>query len=281
MDVATAGVLRDVALLVWVALLLGVAAYKWVRMTRPSLSWNHGGHVDARAYISVDAMVVAALALLLLSGLQAADEQAPAAEEDGVLSVSSLVANLLLTLVMCAVLLFYLRVVRNLDPAELFGLRRLGPLRASGLALVFILPALVLVNGTAYGVQQWMQTFWPDVEPQEAVKAFTETSDPLARTLMVVFAAVVAPLVEETIFRGFIYGVIKRFTDSYFAALCSALLFAVVHMHAGSLLPLALLAVVLCLAYEVTGSLLVPILMHAMFNSVSLIALALGLSGEP
>ena len=43
MDAATLGVLHDVTLLVWVALLFGVAAYKAVRELRPAACWNWGG----------------------------------------------------------------------------------------------------------------------------------------------------------------------------------------------------------------------------------------------
>lgn len=90
---------------------------------------------------------------------------------------------------------------------------------------------------------------------------------------MIIAAAVIAPLVEELFFRGFIYGVMKRYTDGLFAALCSSILFAVVHMHVGTLLPLALLALIFCALYERTGSLLVPMLLHAAFNSVSLVVM--------
>ena len=50
-------------------------------------------------------------------------------------------------------------------------------------------------------------------------------------------------------------------------------MFAIVHMHVGSLLPLWMLAVLFCLAYEITGCLLVPMLLHAIFNAVSIIAM--------
>ena len=88
--------------------------------------------------------------------------------------------------------------------------------------------------------------------------------------MLIIAAVIVAPIVEETVFRGFIYGVIKRFTDSWFAAFCSALLFAVVHFHIGSLIPLTVLALVLCAAYERTGSLVVPMMMHGLFNGTSI-----------
>ncbi len=44
----------------------------------------------------------------------------------------------------------------------------------------------------------------------------------LRKWLLVGTAVLVAPIVEETIFRGFIYGVMKRYTDRWFAMLLSS-----------------------------------------------------------
>jgi len=44
-----------------------------------------------------------------------------------------------------------------------------------------------------------------------------------------------------------------------------------IHMHIPSLLPLFLLGCVLTFAYELSGSLLVPMAMHAFFNTLTLV----------
>jgi len=272
MDAPTVGVLRDVTLLVWLALLIGVAAYKGVRLARPAACWNLGGRVEARSYSSADAIVVAAIGLLLLGGMrEAAPAATPGADDAAAeLSVGPLAGSIAIQLCFCAFLLFYLLAVRGLNPADLFGLRQMHPLRAAGMALTFMVPTLIVVLGLSVGVNAWMQSFWPEVGAQDTVEAFRTSKDPAAKAMLVVAAVLVAPLVEETIFRGFIYGVLKRFTDGFFAAVCSALLFAVVHFHAGSLFPLAVLALMFCAAYEITGSLLVPMVMHSLFNSTSI-----------
>lgn len=280
MDAPTAGVLKDLTLLVWLALLAGTAAYKWLRLTRPSECWNWAGRVNARPYISTDAVVVAAISMLLLAALAQPEPAAPAGEQPAgaapmVLSVPVVFAGILVQLITAALLLFYLGGVRGLSPAGLFGLRGEGLLRALGAALLFILPTILVINAAAWGVSQWLDAFWPGMKVQDSVLAFKESKDPAARGALVLAAVVIAPLVEELTFRGFVYGVIKRYTDGFFAALCSSLLFAVVHCHIGSLFPLALLALILCAAYELTGSLLTPMLMHALFNLTSLLLLVL------
>lgn len=278
MDAPTAGVLKDTTLLVWLALLAGTAAYKWLRVTRPAECWQWAGRVDARPYISMDAVVVAALSVLLLGAL--AQPAAPASEAAGAtaaaameLSLPTILVGILVQLIVAALLLFYLGGVRGLSPAVLFGLRGKGLLRVLGIALILIVPTMILVNAAAWGIGEWMKAFWPDFKAQDSVVAFRESKDTAARGGLVLAAVIVAPLVEELTFRGFVYGVIKRYTDGFFAALCSSLLFAVVHCHVGSLFPLALLALILCAAYELTGSLLAPMLMHALFNLTSLLLL--------
>ena len=65
----------------------------------------------------------------------------------------------------------------------------------------------------------------------------------------------------------------KAVGEDSLAALLTSALFALVHVNLASLPALFYLALCLTLAYEWTGSLLVPITMHALFNTVSLVGL--------
>lgn len=280
MDAATVGVLRDVTLLVCLALVLGMIVYQLIRATRPAAEWSNMGKVDAGLFLWLDGLVVAGIAALLLSGLmsgshEAAGAAAEAAQGDLELNSGSLFLNILFQLIICSVLLFYLRGLRDLNPLELFGFRQLTLGQVLARAVGFILPTIILISFFSYGITEWMKGFWPEMQAQQPVEGFRNSTDPLAKGLLVVAAVIVAPLVEETVFRGFIYGVLKRYTDGFFAALCSSLLFAVVHLHIGSMFPLAALALVFCLAYELTGSLAVPMVMHGVFNGTSIVMMIL------
>ncbi len=90
---------------------------------------------------------------------------------------------------------------------------------------------------------------------------------------MALAVVILAPVCEEIVFRGYIYGATKRFTDRFFACLFSSLLFAVAHYNINALLPLLFLAILLTVAYELTGSLWAPISIHALFNATTLINL--------
>jgi membrane protease YdiL (CAAX protease family) len=97
---------------------------------------------------------------------------------------------------------------------------------------------------------------------------------------MLLLAVVVAPVAEETIFRGYIYGVLKRYFGGIGAGLFSAALFAGLHLNVAALPALFVLALCLTLAYEATGSLLVNIFMHGFFN-LSMLLTMLYLAGHP
>jgi len=277
MDAPTAGVLRDTALLVWLALIFGVLAYQILRVALPQ--WITSiGKVQAGAFVSVDGVIVVALSMMLLTGLNRAASASSTAEkaaEAAELTLGGTLAGMVVQLVICVGLLVYLRLFRDLNPSELFGLRRLSPGRAGLTAILAIIPAWVLVTISMLLLNHWMKGFWPDLQGQDAAEAFRKSGDWGAKAMLALSAVVVAPLMEEIVFRGFIYGVLKRYTDGIFAALCSSLLFAIVHMHVGTMFPLAILAIAFCAAYEITGCLFVTMLMHGIFNATSLVLMIL------
>jgi membrane protease YdiL (CAAX protease family) len=93
---------------------------------------------------------------------------------------------------------------------------------------------------------------------------------------LVIFAAVVfQPAVEEFLFRGYFYGVFKGWAGAAASAIFTATVFATIHTSVTALLPLLVFALVLTLAYEWSGSLLVPISMHMVFNGAQLALMVL------
>jgi len=270
LDVNSFGVLHDLSVFVSIATVMALVGYWLLRRLRPEVSWNHEGSVLSRPYGAPDLLVLAGIGLLFIVSIE---PHSAGGGGDKAINDSSLIIGMLFHLTVCAGLLLYLFQVRGLNPAELFGLQHLHWRSLAVTAGVFTLIILISVNMVSAISTTWLQNFWPVLEPQETVKAFQQ-SDGIGFKILVIFMAVViAPLAEETLFRGFVYGVLKRYTDAPFAALSSSLMFAIIHMHVGSLLPLWMLAVLFCLAYEITGCLLVPMMLHATFNAVSIIAM--------
>jgi membrane protease YdiL (CAAX protease family) len=79
-------------------------------------------------------------------------------------------------------------------------------------------------------------------------------------------AIVAAPIFEEFIFRGLIFGGLRRSFGVWPAAISSAAIFALMHPPV-SVLPVFVLGLATALVYERTRSLLAPMLAHAAYNA--------------
>jgi ABC-2 type transport system permease protein len=82
-------------------------------------------------------------------------------------------------------------------------------------------------------------------------------------------AIVAAPIFEEFIFRGLIFGGLRRSMGALQAILASAAVFAIVHPPV-SIIPVFGLGVCAAFAYERTKTLLAPMLAHAIYNAAVL-----------
>ncbi len=171
--------------------------------------------------------------------------------------------------------------VRGVNWRESFGLDRLRPSAVLGraiLLLVFAFP-LIFVALLISHVLLAAQGGDDASSSQEIVRFLAKSQSVWAKGVVVLSAVVLAPLQEEFIFRGYIYGVLRRYAGVPVGIVVNAALFAAIHLHAPSLAGLFVLAVCLTLAYEWTGSLLVPMAVHALFNSTSIIDLFTGAGG--
>ncbi len=168
--------------------------------------------------------------------------------------------------------------LRRFDLDSLGGFSKIGFFRTAITGGIFVLAAYPLILLADVATQRML----PGAPPQQPiVEMFNESSTLEKRILIIVLAVSLAPLAEEFIFRFFIYGVMKRYLGRVVAVLASALLFAAVHAHLPSFAPLFVLGSCLAVAYEWSGSILVPMTMHALFNAVTLTGLAFQDAGQP
>ena len=87
---------------------------------------------------------------------------------------------------------------------------------------------------------------------------------------------VFTPIVEEIFFRAGVYRLLKSKMPAIPAALLTGFCFAILHDSLSGILPLAMLSCVLCYAYERTGKLAVPIILHGLFNLNTLLMIFAG-----
>jgi uncharacterized protein len=86
--------------------------------------------------------------------------------------------------------------------------------------------------------------------------------------LALLLGAVVAPIAEETFFRGFLFAGLRKNYPFWIAAGVSALIFAVGHMVPGAILPLYVLGFLFAWLREQTGSIWPSIAMHMLNNAL-------------
>ena len=158
-----------------------------------------------------------------------------------------------------------------------FGLDRRHRHCAARQAPLLYLAALPAVIATAVAWRLVLDGIGVPLTPQPLVELMRNGQLPPQAILYVSLLAVtVAPVTEEVLFRGLLLPLLTRHYGPAQAVVAVSLMFACVHFNAASLAPLFVIAAAFALAYLWTGSLLTPILMHALFNGVNLLLLATG-----
>lgn len=109
-----------------------------------------------------------------------------------------------------------------------------------------------------------------DAQHTHALLTTLPNVTPLWKLLGALAAIVMAPLAEEIFFRGLLQSMLRRYLRSpWLAILLTSAIFAVAHRQNIQDLPsLFALSVMLGYAYERSGRLFTPILIHAMFNAL-------------
>ncbi len=99
------------------------------------------------------------------------------------------------------------------------------------------------------------------------------SKDPLSLTLLIITTVVLAPLFEETVFRGALLPVLARSFGRFGGVLISAIVFGIAHLSVGELPPLIVLGIGLALLRLSSGRLLPCVMMHALWNGITFLNL--------
>jgi hypothetical protein len=148
-------------------------------------------------------------------------------------------------------------------------------LRIAGFTLLAAMPVLIIVN---LGWTLLLKKLGLPEEPQDLIAVFANTKSPFVVAGMLLVACGLAPLYEELLFRSGLYRVCRQRMGRNAALLLSGGLFGAAHANWASFLPLAVLGMVLALAYEATGDIRVPIVVHGLFNLNTVLLVLSGLS---
>jgi membrane protease YdiL (CAAX protease family) len=143
---------------------------------------------------------------------------------------------------------------------------------ALGLALAHVLMVLPLVALAGWLIERlWSQPSGSN----PLLELVLTTGDPLALACLAITAVVVAPLFEETLFRGVLLPVLTRHWGAAAGVGLSALIFGLAHLSLGELTPLILLGLALGWLRLRHGRLGPCVLMHGLWNGLTFLNLIL------
>lgn len=143
---------------------------------------------------------------------------------------------------------------------------------ALGLGLAHVLMVLPLVALAGWLIERlWSQPSGSN----PLLELVLTTGDPLALACLAITAVVVAPLFEETLFRGVLLPVLTRHWGAAAGVGLSALVFGLAHLSLGELTPLTLLGLALGWLRLRHGRLGPCVLMHGLWNGLTFLNLIL------
>lgn len=242
---------------------------------------EHGGRVMTDKFGIPDYFMAFFLAVFFAIGaLTSAGESSAPNPVANTMKTEDVLTGSAGSILLLAIVIGFLA-VRKLSPADLFGLRRIGILKAGVIGVLLVAAIFPLLMLATFFMQLLLRA---QAKEQEVVQFFREAAGANqipSVAAMFLMAVVVAPVFEEVIFRGYLYGVFKRWAGSFASLIFTAALFAAAHNSVTVLPSLVLLAVGLTIAYEWSGSILVPIAMHASFNATQLILMLGSLHYQP
>jgi membrane protease YdiL (CAAX protease family) len=145
------------------------------------------------------------------------------------------------------------------------GLAGLALWSAGGLAMGAIAVASAFAVSLMFGAEL--------PESQAALELFSDLDSLSSQIAVAISVTLFAPVFEEILFRGFVYRNLRDLIEPVPAMLVTGLLFGLVHLDLAFMFQLSALGAVLCFAYERSGSLLVPIVIHAAWNGAQLVSM--------
>jgi membrane protease YdiL (CAAX protease family) len=110
-----------------------------------------------------------------------------------------------------------------------------------------------------------------DLEEQVPLKLLNDITNKFFLTLFLFQIIVIAPIVEELVFRGYVYIVLKSKSNKNVARIVTSIIFSLLHFNVAVSVPLFVFSMCLTKAYEDSSDIREPIVMHSLFNTVGVI----------
>lgn len=267
-DPAVAGIVISIYMVLLAAGTL-IAIVLLMRSRNREIPWQElSASLQARPWSWQDASIVLGCQI----GLLATAILASALLEQPSKTVLLLVETALFDGAGLILLYGYLRLTRR-SWLAVFGNPSVEPLKQIRLATLFYLAILPVVFFSALVSQGILSLNGYPPSLQEIVLLLSGDNPLWMRFYLVFLATFLAPTMEECIFRGLVLPLLARRLGTAPAIVTTSVLFAAIHFHMPSFIPLCIMATGFSLAYLYSRSLWVPIVMHALCNGVNILLL--------
>lgn len=214
----------------------------------------------AVAYAASNLIVIALLTVLKWLSMPVSSFLRPSIIEA---AIATLVYILTITIVIAVPYAIRGKFTTNL---KTLGLDRLVTWTDIGLAPVIFIAYMVTVSIITATIVALMPGFPADQTQDIGFRTFGTSTDNIVAFVTLV---VLAPLAEETLFRGYLYGKLKRYAPPMAAALVTSLLFAVAHFQWNVGVDVFVLSLFLCGLRSLTGSIWAGVLVHMIKNGIA------------
>lgn len=136
---------------------------------------------------------------------------------------------------------------------------------------IFLAPIGYVVSIVAtLGVTLLMQAIAPSINWNQAQDVgFNAVYTDLDKIITFIALVVLAPITEELIFRGFLYGKLRSRLSALPAIIVVSVLFGLMHGQWNVGIVVGVMSIFLCIARELTGTIYAGILMHMIRNGVA------------
>lgn len=126
----------------------------------------------------------------------------------------------------------------------------------------------------AYALSQLFSMLFPWYDPNQSQDVgYNEIYNYLDRVIAFIALVVIAPIAEETLFRGWIYGKVRKYLPLIPAILLVSATFGLMHGQWNAGLTTFVLSIVLCSQREITGTIYSSIILHMLNNALAFYAL--------
>lgn len=178
-----------------------------------------------------------------------------------------LVIQLFAELPLVPYLLWFMRKFWNRSPGELGY--RVPSAQQIGIGLLGAVAMIVIVQG----LSALIQTVAHVQHTQAPVQLLKAIRNPATLSFFVLFAVVLAPVIEETAFRVFLFNAAHSYWRFWPAAALSGVFFGLAHADPYAFFPLVLGGIVLCKVYDTTKNAWISMISHGIFNGTTILAL--------